>query len=156
MPTLTPKLTPKPRRTQQAYRDEYLVLNANFPLAPIATKAALRRAEKIMDNLAVLDERAMSRAQSDYLAVLTDLYEAAERKLFAEELAELTGNVKEIDGRAALQFLVEQHAMSAADLGRLLGNRSLGSAILRGDREMSKANIVILARHFSVKADLFL
>jgi antitoxin component HigA of HigAB toxin-antitoxin module len=55
-----------------------------------------------------------------------------------------------------LRFLMEGHDMSASDLGRLLGNRELGAAILRGDRSLSKAHIQTLSRHFAVSTDLFL
>ncbi len=46
--------------------------------------------------------------------------------------------------------------MSASDLGRLLGARPLGSAILRRERQLSKANILKLADHFRVDPGLFL
>jgi len=55
-----------------------------------------------------------------------------------------------------LKHLLEANDMSASDLGRLLGNRALGSKILRGDRELSKANIRALSDHFKVRSDLFL
>ena len=38
--------------------------------------------------------------------------------------------------------------MSESDLGRLLGDRSLGHRILAGERELSKAHIRTLAAHF--------
>lgn len=48
--------------------------------------------------------------------------------------------------------------MTATDLSRLLGDesRSLGSRILRGERELSKAHIKALCKRFAVSADLFL
>jgi antitoxin component HigA of HigAB toxin-antitoxin module len=51
--------------------------------------------------------------------------------------------------------MLNEQDMGASDLGRLLGNRPLGSAILRGERELSKAHIRILADHFKVSTDLF-
>ena len=51
-----------------------------------------------------------------------------------------------------LKFLVEQHGMSVADLGKLVGGPSLASMILKGDRELSKAKILLLAKHFGVAA----
>ncbi len=44
----------------------------------------------------------------------------------------------------------------ASDLGRLLGNRSLGSLLLTGRRELSKAHVRLLAEHFKVDAGYFL
>lgn len=46
--------------------------------------------------------------------------------------------------------------MNASDLGKLLGDRSLGSRILNGQRGLSKNHIRILAGHFSVSPALFL
>ena len=46
--------------------------------------------------------------------------------------------------------------MTASDLGRLLGNRTLGAAILSGQREMSKNHVKNLADHFKVDPALFL
>ena len=56
----------------------------------------------------------------------------------------------------AVKYLMEESGMNRADLGRILGNRSLASQILKGNRELSKANIVALANHFHVGPGLFL
>lgn len=61
-----------------------------------------------------------------------------------------------ISGLDALKYLLEHNDMTASDLGKLLGNRSLGSKILRGERELSKAHLRILADRFKVNAGLFL
>jgi antitoxin component HigA of HigAB toxin-antitoxin module len=52
--------------------------------------------------------------------------------------------------------MLEEREMTASDLGWLLGNRALGSAILRGDRDLSKAHIRVLADYFKVSTDLFI
>jgi HTH-type transcriptional regulator/antitoxin HigA len=52
--------------------------------------------------------------------------------------------------------LMEMSGMSESDLGRLLGERSLGNAVLSGRRSLSKSHIRALADHFKVSADLFL
>jgi antitoxin component HigA of HigAB toxin-antitoxin module len=47
--------------------------------------------------------------------------------------------------------------MNSSKLGELLGNnRSLGAKILRGERQLSKAHIRILAERFKVNPALFL
>jgi antitoxin component HigA of HigAB toxin-antitoxin module len=46
--------------------------------------------------------------------------------------------------------------MTASDLGRLLGNRTLGAAILAGRRALSKTHIKKPAEHFGVEPGLFL
>ena len=56
----------------------------------------------------------------------------------------------------ALKTLLSEHGMSASDLGRLLGNRTLGTAILSGRRALSKTHIKKLAEHFKVEPGLFL
>jgi HTH-type transcriptional regulator/antitoxin HigA len=61
-----------------------------------------------------------------------------------------------ISGLAALQHLLAENEMTASDLGELLGNRSLGSKILRGERELSKTHLRILAERFKVDAGLLL
>ena len=44
----------------------------------------------------------------------------------------------------------------ADDLGRLLGERSLGPAILRGDRELSEAHVRTRCAHFKVSPAVFI
>ena len=65
-------------------------------------------------------------------------------------------DTSQISGLDALKYLLEQNDMNASDLGNLLGNRSLGSKILRGERELSKTHLRILADRFKVDAGLFL
>ena len=65
-------------------------------------------------------------------------------------------DTSDISGLDSLKYLLEQSGMNASDLGNLLGNRSLGSKILRGERELSKAHLRILADRFKVEAGLFL
>jgi antitoxin component HigA of HigAB toxin-antitoxin module len=45
---------------------------------------------------------------------------------------------------------------AASDIGRILGSRSLGAAILRGDRQISKENALKLASHFKLNPGLFI
>ena len=56
----------------------------------------------------------------------------------------------------ALKFLMEEHEMSAADLGKLLGERTLGSKILRGDRKIGLKYAKALAKKFGVDLSLFI
>jgi antitoxin component HigA of HigAB toxin-antitoxin module len=57
---------------------------------------------------------------------------------------------------AVLRFLMEDRGMSASDIGRILGDRSLGPKILNGDRALSKAHIKVLAKHFNVSPAVLL
>jgi HTH-type transcriptional regulator/antitoxin HigA len=128
---------------------DYLEWIKRFPLRPIRSDAHLREAFKVIDELLLIDESKLTPGQSDYLNVLSELVWRYEQERF--EAREQTPN--EID---VLKHLMQENDMTASDLGRLLGNRSLGAAILRRERQLSKANIVRLCRRFSVSADLFL
>ncbi len=90
----------------------------------------------------------LTKGQTQYVETWAVLIEAYEREQHG------------IDDHAtpteALQYLLDQERMNASDLGRLLGNRSLGSAILSGQRELSKAHIRTLADQFKVEPGLFL
>ena len=55
-----------------------------------------------------------------------------------------------------LKFLLEENEMSASDLGRLLGDRSLGSRLLNGERSLSKNHIKVLSEHFRVSPAAFI
>lgn len=114
---------------------------------PITDDLDLRNTEAVVERLAVLPR--LSRDQSDYLEVLSTLIE----KYDAERYPIDSGGLTPLD---RLTFLVSQTGMSASDLGRLLGDRTLGPKILAGDRDLSKAHIVKLARHFRVNPGHFL
>jgi HTH-type transcriptional regulator/antitoxin HigA len=129
--------------------DDYLDLVRRFPLVPIRDNAHLKQAIRMIDELSVIDEEKLSTGQAGYLRVLSDLVEKFEDAHFSLEAAF-------DDGVSALKFLLEQHQMTASDLGRLLGNRQVGAAILRRARQLSKANVLKLAAHFNVTADLLL
>lgn len=122
-------------------------LDALCPLGPIRGERELDRAESIAGQLALLDRR--TRDQEDYLQTLSLLIEAYEDRHHAIATSDL-------DPIELLRSLMESHEMSASDLGRLLGNRSLGAAVLRGDRDLSKAHILVLCEHFGVGPELFL
>jgi HTH-type transcriptional regulator/antitoxin HigA len=126
---------------------DFDALAAFRPLRPIRNDRDLDRAQDIADRLAVLDRR--SRDQEDYLQTLSLLIEAYEEAHHSID----TSDLSPID---ALKALLADRGMSASDLGRLVGNRSLGAAILRGDRQLSKAHIQTLCDHFSVGPELFL
>jgi HTH-type transcriptional regulator/antitoxin HigA len=122
-------------------------LNALHALRPIQDNVDLENAQELADALAVLPKR--TKDQEDYLETLSTLIEKYEAEQDAVETADLTPI-------EVLRFLMEGHDMSASDLGRLLGNRELGAAILRGDRSLSKTHIQILCKRFGLSSDVFL
>jgi len=120
---------------------------AVHPPRPIGDDVDLRNTEEIVERLAVLPRR--NRDQEDYLEVLSTLIERYEADHFAID----SSHLKPI---ARLRFLMDQHDMTASDLGRLLGDRTLGQKVLSGDRQLSKSNIVKLAQRFRVNPGLFI
>lgn len=122
-------------------------LNALHPLRPINDRIDLDNAQKMIDLLSVRGN--LTRDQDDYLTTLALLVEEYESEHFAID----TSHLSPID---MVKYLMQLHDLSESDLGRLLGERSLGNAILSGRRQLSKAHIRKLADHFKVSADLFL
>ena len=108
---------------------------------------AYRNTQEMIDALTSLPR--LSRGQREYLDTLTILFEAWEDQKYPVE-------VSDVGPLDALRLLMEEHGMNASDLGRLLGERSLGPKILNGGRELSKARIRRLVERFGVSADLFL
>jgi antitoxin component HigA of HigAB toxin-antitoxin module len=96
--------------------------------------------------IAVLDAMAgfkMNADQEDFFDAITtfvEKYEAENHSLGETKMAPVE----------LIRSLMEEHGMSESDLGRLLGDRSLGHRILAGQRGLSKAHIRVLAAHFSL------
>ena len=116
------------------------------PLA-IDSERTYRRTMKWIDELAVLDKR--TKDQERFLETLTILVETYENKHHQIDV-EGVGPIE------ALKFLLDQHALSGRDLGRILGQAQLGGKILRGERELSKNHIRRLCDYFKVGPELFL
>ena len=122
-------------------------LTAELPLRPIHDNIEYDNAVELVDRLAVLHER--TEDQEDYLETLSNLVERYDEEHYA---ADFSG----ISPVECLQYLCEQNNLNASALGELLGNRSLGSKILRGERHLSKEHIRKLCDRFSVSSDLLL
>ncbi len=116
-------------------------------LRPIHDDIELENAMEIADRLAVLDN--LTKDQADYLDALSMMIEAYEADKVNLELSR--HNPIEM-----LKFLLAENDMSGSDLGRLLGSRTLGPAILSGKRQLSKNHLRILGKRFRVDASLFL
>ena len=124
----------------------YQELVRMFPLRPLHDKVDLDNATEIADAMAGHD---LNPDQEDYFAVLATLINEYEQTHIAQPR-------RRHDPVGNLTFLMEQHQMNASDLGRLLGQRELGSKLLRKERQLSKAMISKLADHFHVNAACFL
>ena len=130
----------------QSIPTSFLELQKNlFILQPIHSKSEYKKAMKVASDLALrLD---LNKEQRDYLEVLTSNIKTYEDKRF---------NGEEHTPLEILKFLVSENGMNGSDLGRVLGIRTLGPAILNGTRSLSKTHIRKLADYFSVEPGLFL
>jgi HTH-type transcriptional regulator/antitoxin HigA len=123
----------------------YAELVALFPLRPLHDEVDYDNALEVAE--ALVGSVGLSEDQADYLDVLTDIIQKYESRRHA-----VGGRSTPLD---TLKRMLKEQGMGGSDLGRLLGNRPLGSAILRGERQLSKTHIRILAGHFKVSTDLF-
>ncbi len=117
-----------------------------YRLKPIHTEEDYNRAMRFINMLAGRTD--LSKDQEAYLESLSILVEAYENEHYEIKT--------ESDPLETLKFLLEQNELNGSDLGRILGQRQIGSKILRGERKLSKAHIKKLAGYFSVDASLFL
>jgi antitoxin component HigA of HigAB toxin-antitoxin module len=139
-----PRVKPVKRSTLPGDLDALVRL-----LVPTAIhdRAGYDNAMEMVDALTSLPK--LTKDQSLYLDTLSILAEAYEDETEGTEPAGL----KPLD---VLRHLTEANDMTASDLGRLLGERSLGPKLLNGNRELSKSHIRTLCRRFNVSADLFI
>lgn len=105
-----------------------------------------RNTQEMIDRLTGLP--ALTPEQDQYLDTLATLLHAYEQEHHPIDTSDLSPI-------ALLRFLMEQRAMNAADLGRLLGEQNRGKLVLSGQCELTKADIRILADCFKVNPGLF-
>jgi HTH-type transcriptional regulator/antitoxin HigA len=134
------------KTTHELTPTTYAKLIARFPLRPLHDEVDYENALEAAELLVGLPD--MTEDQADYLDVLTDIiqkYEAAHHAISSRATPLTT-----------LKHFLAERGMSGSDLGRLLGSRPLGAAILRGERQLSKTHVRKLAHEFRVSTDLFL
>ena len=103
---------------------------------------------EIIDRLMQID--ILSPDQEQYLETLVELVETYEARQHAMDLSGLTG-------RRMLEHVLENSGMSASDLARLLKvHVSMGSKILKGERQLTWEHARILAKQFQVSPVLFM
>jgi len=107
---------------------------------PLHDETDYRNALSVLDAMAGFE---MNSDQEDYFEAVATFVEKYEARHHALDAADLTP-------AELLRSLMDEHGMSESDLGRLLGDRSLGHRVLHGERELSKAHIRTLAEHFSL------
>lgn len=136
----------KSRSTQSELPEGFEALCAMHWPRPIHDDVDYDNASEMVGQLAVMKRR--TTGLEEYLETLTMLIEKYDRENVAATQAQ--------DPVEVLKYLMEGLKMSASDLGRILGNRTLGPAIIRGARKISKANAIKLAKHFKLSPAIFL
>ncbi len=116
---------------------------------PLKTEDRYLEARNIVDRLAVKGEDELTEAECDQLEVFSVLMEKYEEEHHSIDRL----NLSPIE---FLKILMRESGTSPSDLGRLLGDRSLGHKILAEERNLSKTHIKILSEHFKVDASAFL
>ncbi len=117
------------------------------PLRPIRDDVDFEEANRLGFHLDAIESRTPD--QDDYLDVLNAITRQYEDKHHSIDLSHVTV----VD---MLEHYMEIHDMTASDLGRVIGQRTMGQKILSGQRSLSKANILALSKHFHVNPGLFL
>ena len=126
---------------------DYTGLCQRYVPRPLHDAADYAAASQAIEPLLGLEER-LTVDQADYIEAVSSFIEAYDRV-----------KVKWPKGTPldTLKFLLEQHAMSAADLVRVLGSdRSMGPKLLRGERRLTVDHIHTLARHFHIEPGVLL
>jgi len=116
----------------------YAGLVAQFMPRPLHDEIDYHNALAMLDTMAGFKLNADQEDYFDAIATFVERYEAEHHSL-----KDVTMTPIEL-----IRSLMAEHEMNASDLGRLLGDRSLGHRILSGERELSKVHIRILAEHF--------
>jgi HTH-type transcriptional regulator/antitoxin HigA len=125
--------------------DAYMELVRRFPLKTIKDDDEHEEATSMISELMGRDLDSGAGDYLDALLVLVNKYE--------DEHHAIDGAMTP---RQALRFLMESNTLSQAEIGRIIGSESAVSMFLKGDRDLSKAQIKKLADRFKVDASLFL
>jgi HTH-type transcriptional regulator / antitoxin HigA len=116
----------------------YTKLVAQCMPRPLHDEVDYRNALKALDAMAGFKLNGDQEDYFDAIATFVEKYEAEHHPL----------NDIKLNPIELLRSLMEEHELSPSDLGRLLGDRSVGHRILNGERELSKTHIRVLAEHF--------
>jgi HTH-type transcriptional regulator / antitoxin HigA len=132
---------PRTKSRKSAHlRDTYMELVRRFPLKTIKNDAEHQRAT---ETIAKLMGRDLDGGAGDYLDALLVLVNNYED--------EHHGIDEAMTPQQAVRALMEANQLSQADIGRIIGSESAVSMFLKGDRDLSKAQIKKLAERFKVE-----
>ena len=126
-------------------QDTYLTLIRTCPLRPLRSEADLDEAMVILDALVVKD--ALSAAEADYLAVLSDLVEQYEAEAHP---------IPPASDAALLQHLLEAQAVTPVAVAQATGMDAVTlAAVLAGTLQLTREQIGQLARYFQLSPSVF-
>jgi HTH-type transcriptional regulator/antitoxin HigA len=132
----------KTKLTHDEIPDSYAELVGLFMPRPLHDDVDYRNALGVLDAMAGFEMNADQEDYFDAIATFVEKYESEHHAIAGAKMTPVE----------LIRSLLEEHGMSESDLGRLLGDRSLGHRILSGERELSKAHIRVLAEQFSLNA----
>ncbi|HET6879985.1 MAG TPA: helix-turn-helix domain-containing protein [Pirellulales bacterium] len=126
-------------------QNAYLGLVATLPLRPIRSDRELDRATKMIDSL--LERPKLTKAEQDYLDVLTDLVEKYEAEAYPAQPA---------SDAEMLAHLLDARGMSQTELATKVGIAgSTISEVLHGKRQLRREHVARLAAFFGVSTAVF-
>ena len=145
-----PRLLAKPKQTiaklYGRHQDRYLELIREFPLRPLNDDAELEAAIRVIDSL--IDKEKLSKAEDDYLDVLSDL---------VHEFEEVHIPMRKTPAHEMLAELMELREYTQAQVAKGAGIAvSTVSELLSGKREMNLKQVAKLATFFKVGPAVFL
>lgn len=126
-------------------QNAYLGLVATLPLRPIRSERDLDRAAKMIDSL--VDRPKLTKAERDYLDVLTDLVEKYESQAYPAEPS---------SDAEMLAHLLDARGMSQTELAAGVGiSGSTISEVLHGKRKLRREHVARIAAFFGVSPAVF-
>jgi HTH-type transcriptional regulator/antitoxin HigA len=124
----------------------YLRLVERFLLAPIRTDRELARATELADEL--FDRPQLLAEEEQFLDVLCDLIEAYEEEHCP---------IPDVSAAAMLRFLIDRRGVTQQTVARDTGvANSTITALLSGERELTRKHIEAFALYFGVEPAVFL
>ena len=139
------KLTPTLGKVYGKQRDRYLELISLFPLRRIQTEAELDAATNVIHML--IDQEQRSKAEDDYLDVLSDLIMAYE---------DIHYPMDPVSDADMLQSCLDDRRITQSQVAKDTGiSESTISEILAGKRKLNRGQIGKLARYFHVEPGVF-
>jgi HTH-type transcriptional regulator/antitoxin HigA len=133
------------RTARRKLPDTYFELVKKFPLTHIRDRGHLTEALAVIDRLLARDR---DRGAQEYLDVLSDLVERYEDE---------HEPIPDASEEEVLRELIRSSGRSQTKLAREVGiSQSTLSAVLNGDRGLTKEQVVTLARFFNISPEVFL